>query len=546
MIKVGLLVDSLKVPVWINELVESLQKDQRFTIELIIINDAIKPRKSLKDQFNTVGYRFLRTVDKKIMSVKNHPFIRVTLKNSTQNIIQVQPIRKRYSDWFSAESIAEIKKFEPDILLRFGFRILRGDILTTAKYGIISLHHGDTDLFRGGPPAFWEVVKKEPVTAVTLQKLTENLDGGLVLNKAFLKTDATSFYRNQVKLYWAGKELLLSTLQVIAEAGIESFFLNKQNASFQKIYTAPLYKNPDNIRSVFIFFSWLLQSVKRKCVDFFFPLRWQIIYGAANENGFEKSLFRYKTLTPAKNTEWADPFLIKKDEKYILFFEEKHFNKSEAHISFIELNSRGEVMNKKPVVALQEKYHLSYPYVFLYNEEYYMIPESASVNEVWLYKAVSFPAEWVKVKRLLENTKVYDSTLYFHNETWYLFGNSKSDNKLSSDAYLHIYYTNDLLNDSFQPHPLNPVYRDARHARPAGKITEKNGYITRPAQISAPCYGYGISIRHILKLSKTEFEEVEMDTIKPLWNKKINGIHTLNMDESFVVADVLVKRFRWS
>jgi len=44
-------------------------------------------------------------------------------------------------------------------------------------FGVWSWHHGDEDKYRGGPPAFWEIVNADPVTGALLQRLTERLDG---------------------------------------------------------------------------------------------------------------------------------------------------------------------------------------------------------------------------------------------------------------------------------------------------------------------------------------------------------------------------------
>jgi hypothetical protein len=40
-----------------------------------------------------------------------------------------------------------------------------------------SYHHGDNEFYRGGPPHFWELYEKAPLSGVILQVLTEELDG---------------------------------------------------------------------------------------------------------------------------------------------------------------------------------------------------------------------------------------------------------------------------------------------------------------------------------------------------------------------------------
>ena len=79
----------------------------------------------------------------------------------------VAPSHKRYSDYFGADDVAKLRALDVDVFLRFGFRILRGDILHVARYGVWSFHHGDNRVNRGGPAGFWEVHENWPATGAT-------------------------------------------------------------------------------------------------------------------------------------------------------------------------------------------------------------------------------------------------------------------------------------------------------------------------------------------------------------------------------------------
>ena len=68
-----------------------------------------------------------------------------------------------------------------DVVFRFGFGILKGEILTAPKHGVLSFHHGDIRTYRGAPTHVWEFLNDESVSGVTLQRLTETLDGGEVV-----------------------------------------------------------------------------------------------------------------------------------------------------------------------------------------------------------------------------------------------------------------------------------------------------------------------------------------------------------------------------
>lgn len=81
-----------------------------------------------------------------------------------------------------------IRAERPDFLLRFGFNILRGDVLEVAPYGIWSFHHGDEQNYRGQPPGFWEIHDHDSLTGAVMQRLTDRLDGGIILRKQHFPT----------------------------------------------------------------------------------------------------------------------------------------------------------------------------------------------------------------------------------------------------------------------------------------------------------------------------------------------------------------------
>ena len=97
--------------------------------------------------------------------------------------VTVIPIHKGISTYFPDDDIAKIKAYDLDFILRFGFDIIRGEVLNSAKYGIWSFHHDDERVVRGGPPGFWEFMRKIPRNGVILQQLTDELDKGLILRR---------------------------------------------------------------------------------------------------------------------------------------------------------------------------------------------------------------------------------------------------------------------------------------------------------------------------------------------------------------------------
>lgn len=531
--------DSFVVRKWQHSIIDYILKHPGFDINVVILNDS-SGRATGKNKFFI--YRSFMRLDRTIFKTKGNLFSSQPIPEELkERAINVKPIRKKVTDEISDNDLASISSLNLDIIIRFGFRVLKGGILSAARLGVWSLHHGDNHVNRGGPPAFWEVVNREAVTGVTLLKLSEDLDGGTVLGKAFSKTDVTSFHRNQSAAYWSGIELFCSSLNWLSTNEQTSLAETKLKASLG-FYAYPLYKNPTNWKALKIFARFWWRRLAELIGNFTSEQQWSIYYHHSVK-GLEKSIFRYKKLEPPRGVDWADPFVTSYDGSYYLFFEEFIRKEKKAHISVLRINEKGQFESKTPLKVLVEDHHLSYPFVMEYKGKLYMTVESGSARKVVLYVCEQFPGKWEMKRNILEDIQFYDPTLYYHEGLWYLFGNIKPWEGSSADQYLAIYYTDDLLNGVWKPHAANPLKRDVRGARPAGKIFQYNGKLIRPSQIGAPKYGFGVMFYEILKLTPTDFMEVPVDEILPSWHPGLLATHTFNSAGQLSVVDAQKRRF---
>ena len=542
LIRIGILLDDVTVPLWVHEFLEWLQQEKSFHLCVVVLNSG--PHPATRSSF---FYRSLRRVDQQLFQLPKNPSARVVWNPKDVKVVKAVPIRKKFSDYIPEPVLDQIREQQPDLLIRFGFRILRGKILSVAPYGILSLHHGDTATYRGGPPAFWEVVEQAPVTGVSLQVLTEELDAGLVVAKTFLRTDITSFYRNQQKIYWAGLQLLKDQLQQLSKRGI-ALYLKEQHWVYQGEPKGKLYRNPNNLKSVQLFFQFLLRTLQRRWYAFRYAEQWQIQLKPKARTGYlniEPNASQ-KQLIPPKDRIWADPCLVVHNGQRFLFLEEKLNRQPHAHIAVLRLDANGNLIHTVPEKVLEEPFHLSYPQVFQWHERFFMIPESGDARTVRLYESTAFPTGWKPVRELLNGSCFYDATVFHYEDgNWYLFCTQKADACYSSDSELYIYFTDDLLNGTFQPHPQNPLRSDVRGARPAGPVFKENGTWIRPAQCSAPRYGYGIYFYEILELSPTRYSEIQRSVLMPDDTSKVLGTHTFQRTDGLQITDQQVRRRRY-
>jgi hypothetical protein len=147
----------------------------------------------------------------------------------------------------------------PRVHRRLAFGIVRGEILRAPRHGVWSFHHDDEMRYRGGPPAFWEIYRGDPDTGVVLQRVTERLDGGVVLRKRAFDTVLHSYTRNwDVGLFGCAAWPADVCRDLVA--GKDEYLDAAPSAS-----TAPIFPAPSN-REMLRFAVTLARNYLRHCI----------------------------------------------------------------------------------------------------------------------------------------------------------------------------------------------------------------------------------------------------------------------------------------
>lgn len=466
--------------------------------------------------FRQFHWRFYKRFRIKINSFKQE-----SLEKELKNIplIFCKPeLKGKYSQHFSKEDLEKIKSHQPDVILRFAYNILRGEILTIAKHGVWSYHHADEQIIRGGPAAFWEIYNRSPVTGAILQRLTEKLDAGVILRKGFFQTINHSYKANL-------EQLIKGTSSWMKQSLIDLANGNSNSEIGKPIQTeAPLFSFPSNFQMVS--FKWKLRfnKIKFHWTELFCPEQWNIgIVNQSLDSILDNGISKVNWLpNPKANEYYADPFGWKEMGELKIVFEQYKYKKQKGILAVS--NSLGEL---KPL--LESKVHLSYPFVLeradAKENNRVIIPESHQSNTIFCFDS----ANPKNGKILLENIPAVDSTPLFYNNRWWIFC-TKSDNY--SNLNLFIYHA-DEFDGPWLPHQNNPVKSDIRSARPGGTPFIVKGKLYRPAQDCSKTYGGAIVLNEIIELSETSFNEKVISRIEPNRNWKFNkGLHTFSIVDS--------------
>ena len=444
--------------------------------------------------------------------------------------ITVAPLVKGFVHRFPADALATIRSYNLDVLIRFGFNILRGEILESAKYGIWSYHHGDNDYYRGGPPHFWEVFERCPTSGVILQILTEELDNGLVLDKALSSTNCSVSPRaNMLAPFAAGTTMLIRNLRNLHERGWDYL---RQRAIPRADYLGKrkIYRAPTNLEVAQFAAPYIRQSAAGRI--FGEPVyHWRVGLRPTRGDAIPRDPDGMVWKESPRGCYYADPFLHEYKGKLYLFVEELPYESWIGKISCAEVLADGSLGEMRP--ALETPYHLSYPFVFEEGGEVFMIPETERNRSIEIYRAVEFPYKW-KLEKVLYAAAGLDTTLHVQDGVYWFFTSLMDPPGAAPQLFL---FHSESLTGEWNFHPQNPISKDVRFARNAGKLFRAEGALIRPNQDCSVRYGYGLHFHRVDALNETQYKETLVHSILPSENSNYHGIHTFNRAGGFETMD---------
>jgi hypothetical protein len=254
--------------------------------------------------------------------------------------------------------------------------------------------------------------------------------------------------------------------------------------------------------------------------------------------GWINPLFRAEDVTDVPAKFVADPFLVKEDDMWNLFFEV--YNNDTQQGDLAVATSKNTWTWKYQKVIIDEPFHLSYPYVFKGDDEYYLIPESFEANSIRLYKADEFPTKWSFVKTLVEGRDYVDNSIVYYNGKWWLFSSVTSNDRL----YLH--YA-DSLTGPWQEHPQSPIVVDDLHkSRPSGRMIIYDGRLYRfTMDVDPPVGTHQVVAYEITEITPASYSEQPAQDAPVLvasgsgWNRDaMHQLDPVQVDDNSWIASV--------
>jgi hypothetical protein len=543
-LSVGYLVDEGHQASLVYDLIEKSKSAEHYSIDYLIVQTFAEDKNLTKRVYRFVKKQGLQKIlahawFKAILALESRVFVRNPKLKSAFDLyhldifqlpkIQVRPLRST-SGWvyrYREEDLETIKSLNVDVLLNGLGGIFRGGILNVCEFGIISIHHGNNDVNRGGPAGFWEVFNQEPSTGFVIQRLLDELDGGDVFVRGAIATKA--FYaQNFAQIYKKPNIFMHRFLENLGKTRTLPQILPKSPYA-DKLYTVPslrviaLYQ----LKMVITTARKLLSILRRK------NYRWGVAYQFA-ENWHSSVLWRSNIIANPAYRFLADPFVLRRGDLDLCFVEDYDFRTKRGKISVFKISGNEyEELGS----ALDEPFHMSYPFIFTVDNELYMCPETVEIREIRLYKCVEFPLQWSFHKTLIKDVSAVDTNIFFFEDRWWLLTTIDSSEIGEVCSELHVFYSDAFDSDAWTPHEKNPVIFDSERARNGGFFRDGEKLYRVFQRQGFDVYGESMGIAEIKELGVETYREQVVSRMEPRFVPKIIGTHTFSYHDGLLAID---------
>lgn len=258
-----------------------------------------------------------------------------------------------------------------------------------------------------------------------------------------------------------------------------------------------------------------------------------------------------RVLKPDYRRWYADPIPFFFNNKYYVFVEVFDKLKGKGYIGISHIDLEGRLT--KPVKIIEEPFHMSFPNVFVYKEQAYIVPECSASGQVRIYQMDNGDIEKWNLYYTFDKKNIVDIAVCESDDSKIYFLASEINVKNPYQTRGLLYEVNNL-NDRSRIQ-LNLIWQQKEYtyaARNGGNFISDNGECLRVVQHSTKdIYGKFITLNRVKQLNRDGLEEEVIKKISPAdipvylppFIYRIWGIHTYGQAGRLRVVDLSVQRF---
>mgnify|MGYP006277969527 CR=1 FL=1 len=422
-----------------------------------------------------------------------------------------------------------IRSHHLDLLIHGGSGRLAADVLSCARLGAVALCYPTERCHDDRPAGFWEVYRRVPSTGFGLRRLSPDDGNDELLFRGEAAT-ARRWIPNRLRQKLKAFSLLHLALDQIAATGQLPPVLpmgTRDRASIPLPSLAHQCGYLAKIAHGHLRHRWhrLTRSSTRWGVAYQFVPDWR-----------DANLRECVEIANPPNHFLADPFVIRHEGRHVCYVEDYDYGRGKGTISAYQIERDGYTPLGN---ALDERFHLSYPFLFRDGGELYMCPETHEAKEIRLYKCTGFPLQWRLHRVLMNGVDATDTNIFKWNDRWWLLTNIESCRLGDHSSELYLFHSDRCDSTQWTPHPQNPVLFDSRRARNGGLLFGNDAIYRVFQSHGFDRYGAAMGIARITELNPSCYREEILWTIPPTFRPDIEGTHTYSYADGLLAVDFL-------
>ena len=452
--------------------------------------------------------------------------------------IQTRTLRKPSTSVAGKAELTEsdvefIKSAQFDMIVVFGRTLSTANLRSAAKFVLLERVHHNGGKITSRFPGLAEVISREDSSGYLIAGYSRSSKSGIVLGSG------------ATQVHWSlRRTMLLAETKAAAEMariairidGLES--LSKPSAATQVPH---LEANLPELKATLSYVGLFLRQaadrlssrISRRPPHTSIQDDWNVGYKFGQEFP-TLDLGSYVTIDNPSMGFLADPFIIRRDGLFYCFVEEYSHQQSRGRISVFKIDRNDHLLLG---VAIEEPFHLSFPFLFEHQGQLFMCPETSEIREIRLYRCIEFPLKWKFERTLVSEVSAADNLVFHRYKMWWLMTNICSPEVGDHTSELHVFSSPDLLGGNWTPHPMNPVISDSKYARNGGIHFEDSRVFRFSQRQGFDNYGQELGIARIETLSPISYFETQVMRLTPQTLEGARGIHTLSWKEDLVAFD---------
>lgn len=538
-LRVGLCLDADQIGGWRKIVVQRVRDDPSVEIALIIDGAQSQvSRHSLFTRATRALWRLIDGVEARLSRGLMHRVL-ASVNGFAPERLDQRPVHPPELDRprVRMDGLDAIRAADLDIVLDLCEHITRGAHAGAARLGTWSLRTtcGRNDAV--SPLGFWEFYRDQAISEVRVVSLRPDAREEEILAAAHYCTYRWSWSLNEVLLGLKASWLLLDTMHRVRDG--TSLSKAQDQGGRSPTGAGEYYRERGLLEAPALLAKCTTRIIAKMAHQSLFEDHWRVLLMEASPLGAISA--GPIVVKPPPDRYWADPFAMRRNGKCYIFFEEYVYATRRGVISYIELGGLDDakrLTNPVSRCVIDEPFHLSYPFLFDYHGDVFMIPESSANRTIDIWQATDFPIGWQKHKTLFEGIGATDTSLLEWNGKWWLFTNIDRNGMNDHRNELHIFYADDPLDGPWRAHALNPVFIDARKARMAGGFLKgSDGRPIRCGQVQSKRYGEAVAYNVVSELSPTRYAETPLIGFNPVPITPGARTHHVAYRDGLLVAD---------